>query len=169
MMNMRKKDKKGFTLVELMAAILIGSILIITVMVISIGYFRVWINNSQQVELQNDAIFITDLISRTVRPAALANITVPAPATVSDNTLTVGNRSFYINLANGMLMYDPDTTVDGNEIALSPVFVPAAPPATQLFTRTDALKQVTATITLQSRHDATKTLHLTFSVSCRNQ
>ena len=115
MRNLSKRRRQsGFTLVELMVGIIVGLILALTLGTMLYYIFVAWRSNSDQVELQRDATFAMDMISRAIRPASNFQISIP-----SSSTLNIGTTSFYLGgTGSNSLYYDPDTTAAGDETEL---------------------------------------------------
>lgn len=64
---MYKINKKGFTIIELMVAIILSSILAITAGVMLYYVFSSWKNNNIAIELQRDATIAMDMMARRIR------------------------------------------------------------------------------------------------------
>lgn len=111
-MKRYSKPNKGFTIVELMVAALISSIMAITVGSMLYYSYLAWSRNRDTVEMQRDATISMDMIARAIRPAYGADVQA------SGSTLTVGSKSFYVN--SGNLWYDPDTdpAISGDEVEI---------------------------------------------------
>lgn len=110
----KKRKQDAFTLVELMAGMIVGLILALTLGTMLVNIFWAWRKNSDQVELQRDATFAMDMLSRAIRPASNFQISIP-----SSSTLNIGTTSFYVGgTGSDSLFYDPDTTAGGDEVEL---------------------------------------------------
>lgn len=107
-----KRD--GFTIVELMAAVMISSILAVTVGAMLYCAYTNWNKNSKAIELQRDLALAMDMIARVARPASGADITASGPSLTVISGLTA--KSFY--LSGNSLYYDPDINMPNNEIVL---------------------------------------------------
>ena len=107
---MINKKSGGFTLVELMAAMVISTILALTGGLMLYHASVAWRKDSEAVELQRDATFAMDIISRAIRPATHSDIDIQN----SGLTLIIGNKAFYLQ-GSASLEYDPDDTVSGDE------------------------------------------------------
>jgi len=113
-MKYKNKKNKGFTLVELMAGVIMSAILAITIGMMLYFSYSNWRTNSEAIELQRDATIAMEMISRAIRPAA----TIAIPDTVHgagdysiEITDATGNAvSFYLVDDGGLgtLFYDPD-------------------------------------------------------------
>ena len=107
---MINKKAGGFTLVELIAAMVMSTILVLTGSLMLYHSFVAWHDNNDAVELQRDATFAMDIISRAIRPATYSDIDIQN----SGLTLVVGSKSFYLQ-GSASLEYDPDDAVTGDE------------------------------------------------------
>jgi prepilin-type N-terminal cleavage/methylation domain-containing protein len=116
-----KKLQSGFSLVELMVAMVIVAILSLTLGTMLIYIFKAWRSNSDQVELQRDATFAMDMLSREIRPSSFYLISHPTPAEHSSSVLYIGTKSFSIGGTGGnSLVCDPTSAspASGDEIEL---------------------------------------------------
>ena len=104
------EKNKGFSLIELMAAALISSILALTAGLMVYYAFVGWIKNNRSIELQRDATIAMDMFTRTIRPREASDITAVG------STLTVGDESFYLD--ENSLMHDADTTTPGSDVVI---------------------------------------------------
>jgi prepilin-type N-terminal cleavage/methylation domain-containing protein len=68
--------KSGFTLVEMMVAMLAASVLAITFSAMLIATYRSWENNRDFVKMQNDASLAIALIGREIRKSNIEDITI---------------------------------------------------------------------------------------------
>ncbi|MFC1708751.1 PilW family protein [Candidatus Omnitrophota bacterium] len=111
----KKDGRSGFSLVELMVCIVISAILALTLGTMLYYIFVAWRNNSDQVEIQRDATFSMDMLSRKIRPASFSQISLP-----DSTTLNIASESFYLVAGTNAnsLYYDPDTSVSSDEIEL---------------------------------------------------
>lgn len=107
---MKIRNRSGLTIVELMVGLVIGLILALTLGTMLVYIFMAWRNNSDQVELQRDATFAMDILSRAIRPAAFSQIQTPTAGT-SSSTLT-------INAPAGSVSYDLGGT-SGRDLILA--------------------------------------------------
>jgi len=78
--------KKAFTLVELMVAMVVAAIVILTVAAVLLMAYRSWNTNNAYVSLRRDAAFAVELMARDIRESKLVDI--------DDNT------------ANQLILYD---------------------------------------------------------------
>ena len=108
----------GFTLIEFMAAISVGTVLSLTAGLMLYYSSLTWNNNSVFVELQRDGTFIMDMLSRKIRPVTVADIDVPDPTRQLMPSIRVGNESFYFDQDTNSIYYDPDITVFGDEVVI---------------------------------------------------
>jgi prepilin-type N-terminal cleavage/methylation domain-containing protein len=104
------KRCRGFTIIELMVAMVIGSILAITAGSMLYYIFLTWHRNTDEVELQRDATIAMNMISRAIRAATANDIQA------ASQSLVIKNKTFYNT--NSSLWYDPDTTIANNEIEI---------------------------------------------------
>lgn len=147
------KDKKGFSIIELMVAMIISSIFVITIGTMLYFSFSNWRKSRVAAELQQDAIFATDMLSRAIRPSSFSGITV------SGSTLTIGNKSFYLSGKN--LIYDPDTAVSGNEATI----ISGSRVASLSFQADAVSRTVSTSMTLQQGQQSAS---VNFIEGCRN-
>ncbi|MEA3499636.1 MAG: prepilin-type N-terminal cleavage/methylation domain-containing protein [Candidatus Marinimicrobia bacterium] len=61
------KEEKGFTLIELIIAMVISSIIVITVVIIVVSANKYFIKGTNQLNLQRDYSFIFQLLSKNIR------------------------------------------------------------------------------------------------------
>lgn len=110
----KRDSRSGFTIVELMMCIVISAILALTMGTMLYYIFVAWRNNSDQVEIQRDATFAMDMLSRNIRPASFSQISTP-----NSRTLNIGSKSFsWDGVSGSSLNYDPDTSASSDEIEL---------------------------------------------------
>lgn len=76
MIKLRAGNNRGFTIVELMIAILISSILILTAGIMLYYGWKGWHKNSVKMALQGDAIYAMDILDRTIRPVKNADLSI---------------------------------------------------------------------------------------------
>lgn len=74
----RDAKKQGFTLVEMMVAIIAGAVLALTVGIILVSAYVSWVHNTDSVKMQNDASLAFMVIGREVRESSLSDITISA-------------------------------------------------------------------------------------------
>ena len=110
------KNQSGLTIVELMVGIVIGAILALTLGTMLVYIFAAWRNNSDQVELQRDATFAMDMISRAIRPAANHLIEIPDPAHSTVSSMKIDTESFYLGGTNGKDLILASAT--GNQVLI---------------------------------------------------
>ncbi len=116
--------RSGVTIVELLVGIFAASVLAITCSVIIELCFRTLRSNREAVDLQRDVDITTRTLYRAIRSTRRTQVTEPVAGDTGWR-LTIDNTSFYRSLTNrtpnisgSLLVYDPDTTVAGNEQVL---------------------------------------------------
>ncbi len=103
---MKRKQKKGFTLVELMLTMAAASIVMLTVALILMMAFQSWRTNNAYADLRRDSALANYMMARDIREASYdtltAGTTLTLPSAVisqtttytqSGNTLTVDEGS----------------------------------------------------------------------------
>lgn len=70
-------SKKGFTLVETMAAMLAGVVLALTAGAMLVFGHAAWVDHTDSVKMQNDASLAMLVIGREIRESGLTDITYP--------------------------------------------------------------------------------------------
>ena len=101
-----KRKNNGFTLVEMMAAMLAGAVLALTAGAMLIFGYAGWANQSDSVKMQNDASLAMLVIGREIRESSmgdisyLANGMAFAPNAVRSNATT-------IVVAGNQLVFNP--------------------------------------------------------------
>jgi Tfp pilus assembly protein PilW len=107
----RHAQELGFSLVELMVALLSGSVLALTAGSMMYYTYLGWERSNRAVGIQRDAAMASELLSHSLRRTAAVNVTVSA------STITIVRSSvteqFSVNGQN--LVYDPDTATPGDE------------------------------------------------------
>ena len=103
----KRKNAAGFTLMDLLIGMILGTILAIILGALLYFNFILWRNNKAQIDIQQDSIVIMETFSRVIRPADISTITIPSPASI-----TIGDTSFYLQ---GNILYK---TVAGNTSAI---------------------------------------------------
>ncbi len=150
------ENKKSFTIIELIVAIAVSSIIALTAGAMVYFSFSSWQRNVVSVELQRDYTFAMNMFSSVIRPARAGQIKIED----SDSTLIVGDRSFYVD-SEDTLWYDPDITVSNDENAIIRNKV------TQLsFVKNESSGLVEVSMTLE---DEEKSLTSDFSIGYRNE
>jgi Tfp pilus assembly protein PilW len=117
MMRHGKKSKQGYSLVELLAAALAASVLALTAGTMLFHAYDAWNENHEAVNVHRDGRHAMDMMTRAVRAASFARV-----VTAENNNLVIANAagtsSVRFQRSRQDLIYDPDTGVDGDEIAL---------------------------------------------------
>jgi len=111
---MMLKKKNGFTVVEIMVALVIGSVIMMVAGTLLYQSYVHWADNVVDVDLQRDATFAMDLMARAVRQSTSSQVTVAG----GGEALTAGITSFVLNGDGDTIIYTPDTT-DPNPINLA--------------------------------------------------
>ncbi len=111
----RPEHNAGFTIIELMIALVAASILAITAGITLVYGHSGWRRNNAAMELQRDATLAMYRLSRAVRGASAADVTTPL-AGQSAEQLTIQPTEFRVN--GDHLLYDPNTGTDGDEVVI---------------------------------------------------
>jgi prepilin-type N-terminal cleavage/methylation domain-containing protein len=72
----RLEKAKGFTMIELIMAMLVSSILVLTAGIMLYYGWQGWSRNSIKMALQADAIYAMDILDRTIRPLKNADLSI---------------------------------------------------------------------------------------------
>lgn len=108
---------QGFTLVEVLAAIVAGSLLILSVgIMLKYGYLG-WIRNSTNVEMQCEGATVMRTVSRYVREAQDSGITATTGTLTIVPTNSTGTKQFSLTSSSN-LVFDSNTAVSGNDMIL---------------------------------------------------
>ena len=89
---MRDKNRKGFTLIELMLTIVAASIVILTVALILLLAFQSWRTNNAYADLRRDSSLATYMMARDIREASYdaltdgTTLTLPSGAVIGETT-----------------------------------------------------------------------------------
>ena len=105
----------GFTVIEMIVAMVAGAVLAVTVgLMLSISY-RSWIGNRSFIGLQREVTLAQTVVERHVRASSYAN------TTVTNNVVTVvePDRTRRLYRSDDDLIYDPDITLGGDEMIIS--------------------------------------------------
>ena len=111
----RPEHNAGFTMVELLVALVASSILAITAGITLVYAYSGWRRNNAAVELQRDATLAMYRLSRAVRGASANDVTTPL-AGQSAERLTIQTTEFRVD--GDHLLYDPDTGIGGDEVVI---------------------------------------------------
>lgn len=154
--------KSGFTIIELLAGIVISSILVIVIGTMLYFSFESWRKGRMMAELESDEIFAIDMIERAIRPAYSSEIdtSTACKITIGSKSFYRGNASLAYNVSGPNLIYDPDTGVSSNEIVLIKNRVTLL-----TFSPNPVTAFVDTNITLQ---DSGKSVTAGFKTGCRN-
>jgi len=112
-----KGQRRGYSLVELLAGMLAASILALTLGTMLFHAYDAWDDNHDAVNLHRDGRNAMDLITRAIRDASMARVT-----TAENNNLVIQNEAGTSSVrfwrTGRSLLYDPDTGAGGDEIVL---------------------------------------------------
>lgn len=111
----RPEHNAGFTMVELLVALVAASILAITAGITLVYCYSGWCRNNAAVELQRDATLAMYRLSSAVRGASATDVNTPL-AGQSAERLTIQQTEFRVNEKH--LLYDPNTGIDGDEVVI---------------------------------------------------
>lgn len=151
-------SKGGFTLVELMVAAVAGTVLALTAGSLLFLCNKTLARTIGQQEVQRDATFAMDMLSRTVQSSRGREISVSANQILfTTNHVRARPVRFSVDGQNN-LVYDPDTTTAGNEIRVVNRRVAA-------FTATVASNRMWIALGVS---EAGKSLYLTNCLTFRN-
>jgi prepilin-type N-terminal cleavage/methylation domain-containing protein len=107
-------SKRGYSLIELLAAALAASVLALTAGTMLFHAYGAWNDNHAAVNVHRDARHAMDMLTRAVRAASRSQIvTAENNNLVIDNVVGAGTTRFW--RAERDLMYDPDTAVSGDD------------------------------------------------------
>ena len=106
--------KNGFTIVELMVAMLSAALLAAISGAILFYAYTGWRRNTAAVELQRDGTVAIDMLARAVRHASASDVTISAgKMEVQKAASTVS-----FTASGSDLVYDPDTGSGGDEVTV---------------------------------------------------
>ncbi len=111
----RPEHNAGFTMVELLVALVAASILAITAGITLVYGYSAWCRNNVAVELQREATLAMYRLSLAIRGASTTDVTTPL-AGQSAEQLTIRSTEFRVNEKH--LLYDPNTGIDGDEVVI---------------------------------------------------
>lgn len=106
MMIQHKNKRSGFSVVEMMAAMLALAILVLTVGLVLISAWTGWTRGKASVQMQRDATVAMRLIAKEVRQTPIENITTGTSLVCGTNSFTkVGSNLVYkeIDLVDGVV------------------------------------------------------------------
>lgn len=150
----RRLARRGFTLVEVLAGVLAAAILVLVAGTMLYFSYMGWQRNSNQVDLQQDASAAMGVIARYARSAQ------PGGLSAGSGVLTMAssNGTVRISKSGNQLIFDPNTAISGNELALIPSRVTS-------FTPIATTNRVSVTLVMQ---DGDITATFTNTASIRN-
>jgi len=91
----------GFTLFELLIAMLSAAVLALTAAVMLVAGFETWQANGDAVLTQQEGTLAMDLVSRSLRAAAAANVVVaPGQVTIGPVSITVSGAIIDLQLVD---------------------------------------------------------------------
>ncbi len=181
---------RGFTIVELLAGMVIASILIIVIGTMMYSFFLNWKKNRIASELQSDTIFAMDMIGRAIRPAAFSDTAIynsftnqtvsvtgsmlkakdwtPNPDIIRSTINPEITRSIYLNGGNFYYNMSYVNTLENTVSNIVPLILNKV--TSLSFTQTVGISNtLTVTITLQDpQHPDTKSTTASFAIGCRN-
>ena len=118
----QKTQCRGFSLVELLAAMLAASILAITAGTMLFHAYSAWNDNHNAVNVHRDGRNAMDMMTRAIRAASVSNV-----VTAVNNDLILSGVALYdealtntvrFSRSGRNLIYDPDTGSNGDDVML---------------------------------------------------
>lgn len=134
--------KRGFTLVELMVAMMAGTILALTMGMMLWQSTRGYMRCQQAVNLQRDLRATLDTVTRLARAATNMTFSTGLVFTASFK----GRPPASVYPSGSTLYFDPNTTAGGDQVAL-------APGTLETFHVTVAAQGITAAVGLRNSHE----------------
>ena len=117
MTELGKRNRRGYSLIELLIGMLAAAVLALTVGTMLFHAYDAWDDNHNAVNLHRDGHNAMDLITRAIRGASAARVT-----TAANNNLVIqnaaGTSSARFWRVGSELRYDPDTGTGGDVIVL---------------------------------------------------
>jgi prepilin-type N-terminal cleavage/methylation domain-containing protein len=119
---LKAAQREGFSLVELLAAMLAASILAITAGTMLFHAYSAWNDNHNAVNVHRDGRNAMDMMTRAIRAASASNV-----VTAVNRDLVLSGVALYDQATTNTvrfrrsgtdLIYDPDTGVNGNNVVL---------------------------------------------------
>jgi type II secretory pathway pseudopilin PulG len=111
------RKRRGFTLVELLAAMLGAGMLALTAGVMIVFVYRGWRDSNAAVEMQRDGMVAMVAMNKCLRETSSGRVTLGlGQITVVSTNPTLHTMRFY--QSGGSLLYDPDTLIPNNEVRL---------------------------------------------------
>lgn len=104
--------RQGFTMIELMIAAMIASIVFFAIGTMLVSMHRNFRRNVALLDLNRSAQQVFELCEEGIRSAALTNIT--AASTSTSLAVTGGGDPFSLSWIDADLIYDSDLSVDGS-------------------------------------------------------
>lgn len=130
-LSRKTTSRAGFTIVELLAAMISASVLALTLSVLVVYHFSAWKRTEDAVNLQRDVMVSLGMLHRMVREAGPNDVTAPRPVGeggTAEPRLVIAGKAIYqadeadLGTADGSgtyLVYDPNTGIAGDEMVLS--------------------------------------------------
>ena len=111
----RPLHRAGFTLVELMAAMVAAAVLALTAGLMLFYAYKAWHQDRDGAAMQQDGCIAMELISRAVRGGSNVVIQATQPG---DLRAVVSNRTLRIFAQGNNLIYDPAMSIASNEMTV---------------------------------------------------
>ena len=111
-----RRPRAGFTVIELAVASVAGAVLALTAGTLLFLATSTLVRTAGQQELQRDATFAMDLLSRTVQSSRGREITVSANQVLFGTNHVRRGPMLFAADGQGNLIFDPNTSAAGNEI-----------------------------------------------------
>ncbi len=126
----RCKKKVGFTLVELMIAMVSSAILALIVALILFMSYREWRTSNEYANLRRDAAFAVQIMAKEIRNSSYSNVTEAINNSLKLSTNAVhSNSTAFARTSAGNLTYSINGTAQGQLITKGlKVFNPQRPP-----------------------------------------
>ena len=109
-----KPAPKGFTIVEMLAAILSASVLAITVSITLAASYRAWRDNNKYLDLQRETSLARAVGDKWIREASSWEVS----ATNNILTIASSNVTQRLSRSGNTLVFDPNVLAPGNELVI---------------------------------------------------
>jgi len=114
--------KSGFSLVEVLAALMAASILALTAGIMLFHAYDAWTENHDAVNLQRDGRNAMDLITRAIRNVASSNVVAAVNNNLVLSNVVLNNQgvanTVQFRRIGRNLIYDPDMNTGGDSVLL---------------------------------------------------